>query len=129
MSHANTTEPTCGGDLLNGKGLLLKFINNGAEWPSPWSREWLYAPELQVYVRKGLRWLEGGKIKTLEIASIDVYDRGQGTFTDFFHFALSVSPYAVLVECVQTERFCDFFRRYGMMELPNGQPPSFLWLK
>ena len=114
---------------MNAKGLLLEFLNNGSEWPSPWSREWLHAPELKVYVRKGNRYVEGKKLRSLEIANIDVYKQGRGTFTDFFHFALSVCPYPLLiVECVQTEQFCHFFTRQGIPQMPDSLPPTFYCL-
>ncbi len=123
MANANTT-------ALNSKGMLLNFLRNGIEWPHPFSREWLYAPELQVYLRKGNRYINAQRIKVLEIANVEVYDQGKGIFTDFFRFAVSVCPYqGVLIESVQTERFCRFFRRQGLIELPNALPPSFVWLK
>lgn len=116
---------------MNAKDLLVQFLH-GPEWPSYLCRQWLYAtdPKMSVYVRKGNRYIGPAMTKTLEIATVDVAKRGRGTFTDFFDFALEMSPYPVLlVESVQTERFCNFFRRRGMLELPNSMPPTFYLAK
>ena len=116
---------------MNAKDLLSHFLFEHM-WPI--NRRWLYAtdPVMSVYVRKGNRSIEGSMMKTLEIATVEVEIQGKGTFTDFFDFALNINPFPVLlvlVESVQTERFCNFFRRRGMVELPNSIPPSFYLMK
>jgi hypothetical protein len=91
------------------------------------ANEWLTDDKMQVYVRKGRRLIDGKMRTTLDIANVEVYDKGQGTFTDFLNKAHDMHPWdATYVECVHNPDLAVFLVRYGFM--PHPQSPSSFYL-
>lgn len=46
--------------------------------------QWLEDAVMQVYVRKSLRIIEDKRMTVLDIANIEVFNKGQGTGSQFF---------------------------------------------
>lgn len=109
---------------------LEKFLADAQ--PRLQSTRWLCVRDMEVYVRKSRRLLDGKWYVCLDLANIMVLPakRGQGRFTSFLETALRINPWqATYVENVLEERFRSFFRRRGWTEVPHGEgPPSFYLL-
>jgi hypothetical protein len=89
------------------------------------TNEWLYASDMKVYVRKGFHVCG----TCLDIASIEVYDKGEGTFTAFLEAAHAMNPWdATFCESVQEERLCSFLKRKGFTQ-QGDLVPNFYKLK
>ena len=91
------------------------------------TNEWLYASDMKVYVRRGFRPCG----ICLDVAAVEVYDKGKGTFTKFLEAAHEMNPWDVMFcECVQNARLVPFlekkgYRRYG----EDDDPAPSLYLK
>ena len=82
--------------------------------------EWLDGEEMTVYVRRSVPRVlnDGERYTTLDIASIEVHNRGQGVFTRFLEEAHAMHPYqATYIECVQNERFAVYLRQLGLIQV------------
>ena len=85
------------------------------------TNEWLEADDMKVYVRRGYH--QCGFC--LDVASVEVYDKGEGTFTRFLEAAHAMNPWdATFVECVNNERLAAFLLRNGFRRY-EGDPHSF----
>lgn len=71
---------------------------------------WLKEDGLEIYVRKSLPY-KG----LIELANINAVKPGNGAFTRFLE---RIDHLPLKVENVVTDRFADFFRRRGWVELP-----------
>jgi hypothetical protein len=92
------------------------------------ANQWLSDDKMQVYVRKANRYLEGKRKVTLDIANVEVYHRGKGTFTRFLEAVHEMNPWdATYVECVLNPRFAAFFvKRFWLPAAGNiGLSDSF----
>src|SRR5215831_2044609 len=112
---------------LNSRGTPM----TGTEMLADWMRrvgdrkymtnEWLEADDMKVYVRRGYH--QCGFC--LDVASVEVYDKGEGTFTRFLEAAHAMNPWdATFVECVNNERLAAFLLRNGFRRY-EGDPHSF----
>jgi hypothetical protein len=85
------------------------------------TNEWLMADDMKVYVRRGYHVCGF----CLDVASVEVYDKGQGTFTRFLEVAHALNPWdATFVECVHNERLAAFLVRKGFAR-DTADPQSF----
>jgi hypothetical protein len=89
---------------------------------------------MDIYVRKSSRIhpILEKKITCLDIASVNVFEPGNGIFTkwlaDTVDEASSRGVDAIYIENVLTERFANFFRKNGWIEKTNkttSDLPSF----
>jgi hypothetical protein len=83
---------------------------------------------LLVYVRHSQRLVfrDHRKLfKCLDIATVDAYPTGQGHFTRFMEQVEAWSPDVIHVENVMTDRFAEFFRKRGYLEIVHSGIPSF----
>src|SRR6516162_1305628 len=92
---------------LNSRGRPMTGIEMLTEWirrvgnRKYMTNEWLMADDMKVYVRRGYHVCGF----CLDVASVEVYDKGQGTFTRFLEVAHALNPWdATFVECVHNER-------------------------
>ena len=90
---------------------------------------WLYAEEMQLYVRKGRHYIEGKKCVTLDLASFEIYKKGQGTWSAFVREAHATHPWdATYVECVHNVRLAKWLERHGFHKETDSEPGNyFLW--
>lgn len=119
---------------------LQKFIAESHEFR--YNRKWLEDDEMKVYVRRGRRHLPSQDVMnmlssqlsasstkealTLELASIDVLQQGEGRFTEFLAEAEKLNPWdAIFIENVLTTRFESYFIRNGFLPVPNTTPICF----
>lgn len=93
---------------------------------------WLSDDRMEVYVRHSRRRVPHGgdvvTLKCLDIGNANVYDTGKGIFsTQFLPQAIKLNPWdAVYAENVLTDRFANFFRKQGWLEIPGLTPCFFL---
>lgn len=85
---------------------------------------WIVGNGYAIYVRQN-RYLD-----RFDIASVEVYPRGVGTFTrtilpEVIHAARSAHYGSLYVENVLNEWFAMYFRRQGWIEIDHGGIPSF----
>jgi hypothetical protein len=106
--------------------MLAHFIKTATGFTA---NEWLYAEEMMLYVRKGRHYIEGKPCITLDLASFEVYKRGEGTFTTFVQQAHADNPWeATYVECVHNRRLGKWLERHGFHREPDSEPGNyFLW--
>ena len=93
------------------------------------ANEWLYTDEMMLYVRKGHHYLEGCRCVTLDMASFEVYNKGQGIFTAFLQEAHAKNKWdATFIECVHNPRLRRKLERHGFHLQPDSMPGSYyLW--
>ena len=107
---------------------LLQLISTA---DSGWScRRWISAGPLHVYIRVTQRFIGGGIVPTIDVASIEVEEsqRGRGRSSALFELVERVADRAtriVYVECVLNRRFADWLQRRGYTRLPGEGSPSF----
>jgi hypothetical protein len=91
--------------------------------------EWLYTGEMQLYVRKGIHYLEYEKCDTLDLASFEVFEKGKGTFTTFVTQVHAINPWdATYIECVHNDRLRNWLERHGFHKEPDSSPGTYyLW--
>lgn len=91
--------------------------------------QWVVAPNLSVYLRKGQRYFGDLVLTSFEIASIEVEEshRGQGCWKKFIAEiqAYNLSQDIIFVENVLTDQFADWFRKNGWNEDKRTPVPSF----
>lgn len=93
-------------------------------------RAWFKDSDMKVYVRVGRRMIEGSIRETIDIATIEVFKPGQGTFTRFLEqveeLAAAGPIHTIYVENVLESRFAEFFRKRGYSVSPYaGETPCF----
>ena len=89
---------------------------------------WLRKPgtPIRVYVRRGIRLLDGQRLNVLDLASIQVDSgkEGKGVFTRWLPGAISAARsggvQGVFIENVMSKRFAAFFDRNGFVRLPRS---------
>ncbi len=88
---------------------------------------WLYDDLMNLYVRKSRRHVDGEAYDALDIASIVVYKKGQGTFTAFLTEIEQACPYPVIyIENVLEMRFRKFLLGKGYKRNHHSDdPPSY----
>jgi len=95
------------------------------------SRSWISNDLMQVYVRVAYRYINNIGYRTFEIASVQVYNPGKGTFTAFLKEVLLLCfednyIQVIYIENVLNERFASFFDKLGFEKrLDLAEVPSF----
>ncbi len=103
---------------------LAEFIRNSEEQFS--ASEWLSDEKMQVYVRKGHHFLGRKRRLCLDIANVEVYKKGEGTWTSFIRQAHEMNPWdGTFVECVHNSRLASWLLRNGFAP-HNGVESFFL---
>jgi hypothetical protein len=93
------------------------------------NNQWLEDDIMQVYVRKATRLIENELKTTLDIANIEVYDKGKGTGSQFFNEAHKINPWqATYFENVLNPRLGKFLLANGYKQ-DSSMPPSYYKLK
>lgn len=89
--------------------------------------EWLVGDDMEVYVRRSVyRSIGGDRLVCLDIANIEVAEKGQGHFTEFLRDAHAINPWgATYVESVLEERLHDFLTKEGFLVQPLSLPVSY----
>lgn len=107
---------------------LSNFVESGRP------NAWIYGDgdSFSLYVRNTKRRGEGGLERSLDIASVEVAKKGEGSFKQMLdtieEVALLKGFDMLYVENVQTDRFADYFRKTGWKEEPRRdrmEEPSF----
>jgi hypothetical protein len=75
---------------------------------------WIPFLTLDVYMRKSHRVVEGSQIDCIDIASVEVFSKGEGDFTRFIIEVESIG-YPVFIENILEERFANFFKGRGYL--------------
>lgn len=99
--------------------LLSKFLQ-GAQ-----RNAWLYEDALRVYVRKGRRILDGTLVSTLDVASVEAYERGKGAFTTWLAEAEEEARshgLIVFAESILEPRLIGFFTKRGYRRVAWTDP-------
>ncbi len=109
---------------MNAIDLLKEFLGDGCFHSKV---QWLNGDDMNVYVRVSIRGRYPGSppYRALDIATVSVYDKGQGKFTRFLEEAERINPYPILyIENVLERRFQHFFenRGYTRKEIGEGPP-------
>ena len=80
-----------------------------------------------LYVRYTQRYIEGVyRFPVLDLASLEVSDRGKGTFTKLLTHLRTVYPHLWLyVECVNNPRFAKKLPSLGFTRSDDGLSPCF----
>lgn len=111
---------------------LSDFIAEGKDQFHIFPR-WLSDEKMQVYVRKGRHCLFPGALRaatTLDIASVEVYEKGQGTWTEFIAKAHEMNPWeATFCESVLNEDLAVWLMKNGWQPVPGSIPPCFFMPK
>lgn len=117
---------------------LNEYFNRSLGKTNPVTNEWLKFNGMQVYVRLSSRYINKEsdlRERVLDLASIDVRQRGKGKFTAFLKRAEAEAfrrGLSVFVENVFEERFQRFFEKQGYTVTnqrdveANGAPPCYL---
>lgn len=98
---------------------------------SDYARANIEVGHLRAYMRNTHRYLNSEKMRTLEIASVEVEPRhrGQFLFTQFLHgveiLAHAYQFNAVYVECVHNERLAHYLMRWQYELADDLYPPNF----
>lgn len=80
---------------------------------------------IQVYVRKAHHPIGDQMTNTLDIANINVENRGQGTGMEVINWLHEVNPFdATYVESLQNPRLYARLLKDGWIDVPNSIPPS-----
>jgi hypothetical protein len=91
---------------------------------------WLSGSDMQVYVRKSMRFLDGKQYVMLDIGNVEVRKKGKGKFTKFLQEAEGLNPWhGVYVENVFMPRFQVFFLKQGYIQATKEFAPSFYKMK
>ena len=94
--------------------------------------DWVLAPGIKVYVRKGQRYVDDVAVKTLDIANVEVVTsrRGKGVFSSWYADAMRACRQAgieyVYVENVLSPVLVSFCQRHGFVTHGCGRAPSFI---
>jgi hypothetical protein len=89
---------------------------------------WIYERDIQVYVRRSNRHIDGNLVSCLDIASVEVNEdrRGQGMFKAFlnrFEKAAALMNREVFVESILEPRLLQFLLKRNYTLIPNSIPP------
>jgi hypothetical protein len=104
------------------KQVIIDFIN------SPQRNAWLNFGEMEVYVRKAVRYFSGieGTIWCFDVANINIIEteQGKGKFTKFFDDLIKIVDEhdfeAIFIESVINEKFAESLRnKKGFIEISH----------
>lgn len=102
---------------------LLSQIEQFIGIPSR-DNKWFHDPNIDIYLRKTKRIVDGQFLQTLDIANISVHDTGIGFFTELLgqieEFCKDSPIENIFIENVMTDRFCHFFVKRGYTEKEDG---------
>lgn len=90
---------------------------------------WIRERDIDVYVRRSNRIIDGNLVSCLDIASVEVNEkrRGQGTFKAFLNRvekAAASMNREVFVESILEPRLLQFLLKRNYILIPNSIPPS-----
>jgi hypothetical protein len=81
--------------------------------------KWIYADGFKMYVRKSKRFYNGKAIDFIDLATIESDIQGTGLFTLILKEILKkYKDKNFYVENVMTDRFLNFFRKFGFIDYP-----------
>lgn len=106
---------------------LQEFLNRKNKFPN---NAYVDEPGFNsLYVRDTYRRIEGQRIKTIDIASVEVEHKGTGIFTNLIKKLHS--EHNLYIECVTTQRFEKLLLRLGFKkQIDTGSGfPSYYLLK
>lgn len=91
----------------------------------PMHNIWLGDADLQVYVRKGRRYLGGDKlVHVRDIANISATEPGKGIGTSFIREAHALNPFPITyIESILNESFLNHLLRDGWLLVKRHEPP------
>lgn len=111
---------------------VTTFLDSGL------SNQWIQVGSLNVYVRKSHRFNPRfpketkALIRCFDIANVTCGHKGCGEFGNFLHTLRVLSEHgfqAIYIEQVLTNRFADYFRRLGAVEVQDlTSIPSFFYI-
>ena len=87
--------------------------------------QWLVSDTIKVYLRKGHHPIGDKIAKTLDIANIELEERGQGTGTALINWLHEQNPFeATYIESILNNRLYDHLKRLDWLDVPRSNPPS-----
>ena len=111
---------------------VTTFLDSGL------SNQWLLVGNLEVYVRKSHRFNphfpkeRKALIRCFDIANVSCGHKGCGEFNNFLQTLKVLSNHgfqAIYIEQVLTNRFADYFRKMGAVEVQDlTSIPSFFYI-
>lgn len=95
---------------------------------------WLQDDDMSVYVRKASRYIDGQRLTSLDIASINVYKPGNQLGSKFINDAHKMHPFQITcIESIINRRFYDYLRNNGWLQFGtpniNGEYESLIKFK
>lgn len=82
--------------------------------------KWIYDDGIKIYIRNSLRYFNGNLIPCLDLASIEIDNSGNGIFTNIFNEILEkFKDKNIFVESILTDRFYNFIKSKGFVEIPS----------
>lgn len=88
---------------------------------------WFENEKMKVYLRVHKLY----DILTLDIATIEVFDRGKGTFSEFLEWSIitarKMGYQRIKIENVLETRFANYFERKGFDKIGNYYPYSYIF--
>jgi hypothetical protein len=113
------------------KARIDAFVRQRPHDPLHNHRSWIMSREIHLYMRAGYHAINGKVYWFLDIANVEVAQKGKGLFTEVLEYCQAVTPYAgVFVENILNERLMEH-----MKKLQKKDPrwvqwfQSFAWLK
>lgn len=104
----------------------IEFVLSLAPRDRGWFERFEPAGSIQLYARRGPRYIEGRYRPTLDVASISIHPLGTGAFTALLD-RLEAIPHndALYVECILNPRLPAFLQSRGYTQSNADSPPSF----
>ena len=94
------------------------------------NNEWLEDHTMHVYVRKSPRIIKEQMLQALDIANIEVVNKGQGTGGKFFEQAHAINPWQVTYfESVLNPGLGQHLLKAGYVQDAGKVPPCYYKLK
>lgn len=92
---------------------------------------WLYGgDDIQVYVRKGKHYIGDTYYTTLDIANIQIENKGKGTGMQVIYWLHKQNPFQVtFIESLQNKGLYLRLKSEGWNDVPRSNPPSVFLLK
>jgi len=94
---------------------IKEFIDQRKTFPL---NNWFYLEGISIYIRKSKRLIEGNLVDCIDVASVNVVNKGRGEFTNFLDWLISSysSDFIIFVESVLEERLNGFLKRKGFIQ-------------
>jgi hypothetical protein len=87
--------------------------------------EWIELNSLgRMYCRRAVRSFQEGYVTTFDIATVEIYEKGQGTFTKVIEIVERLNPWdGVYVESIMETRLHKFLEKRGYILVQSIGPP------